>query len=189
MAQRRTTALRPEHMSSDQRALYDTMTNGPRTQGPQHFPLTDADGRLNGPFADFLLSPPVGEALQEVGSALRYRTGLTDRAREVAILLVAARQDSAFERNSHEAIARALGMTASELEGLRAERTTGLPEDEQLVGRTVLALLDGDLDEETWRLARDHLGERTIFELTTLVGYYSTLALQMRVFRVDSAMG
>jgi 4-carboxymuconolactone decarboxylase len=28
------------------------------------------------------------------------------------------------------------------------------------------------------------LGEDGVFELTTLVGYYATLALQLRVFRV-----
>ena len=46
-------------------------------------------------------------------------------------------------------------------------------------------LLDsGDLDEPAYAALLDALGERGIFELTTLVGYYRTLALQLRVFRV-----
>jgi hypothetical protein len=32
------------------------------------------------------------------------------------------------------------------------------------------------------------LGADGLFELTTLVGYYSTLALQLRVFRVGAGM-
>lgn len=35
-------------------------------------------------------------------------------------------------------------------------------------------------------MARDLLGESVIFELTTLVGYYSLLAVQLRVFRVEA---
>jgi hypothetical protein len=34
--------------------------------------------------------------------------------------------------------------------------------------------------------ARDALGERTLFELSTLVGYYATLALQLRLFNVPA---
>ena len=60
---------------------------------------------------------------------------------------------------------------------------------ESLVGRTVLALLDGDVGDCAWYEAEHLLGQRAVFELVTLVGYYSTLALQLRVFRVDTPVG
>ena len=44
-----------------------------------------------------------------------------------------------------------------------------------------------DLDDEQYDTAVTVLGERAVFELSTLVGYYATLALQMRVFRVGGA--
>lgn len=174
-------------MEPDQKKLYEAITQGTRAQGPQHFALTDEQGRLNGPFGDFLLSPSVGMALQGVGAALRYETELPDRAREIAILLVAARHHSTFERESHEAIARALGFSQADLDAIRREDVTPFNGVESLVGRTVLALLDGDLGDCPWYEAEDVLGQRTIFELITLVGYYSTLALQLRVFRVDAS--
>lgn len=183
---RRTDSLRPDQMEPDQKKLYEAITQGTRAQGPQHFALTDEQGRLNGPFGDFLLSPSVGMALQALGAALRYETGLPDRARELAILTVAARQRSTFERESHEAIARALGFSQDELDAIRREDITPFDGVESLVGRTVLALLDGDLNDCAWYAAEELLGQRTVFELLTLVGYYSTLALQLRVFRVDS---
>lgn len=174
----------PAELTDAQRALYDAITGGPRAAGPQHFPLTAADGSLRGPFDALLLSPAVGTALQEVGAAIRYRTRLSDRARELAILLVAARWGSAFERESHEAIARAIGFTDSELVALRTEDPDAFTGDEQLIARTVVALLDGDLDDGQWDAAASAVGEAVVFELTTLVGYYATLALQLRVFRV-----
>jgi 4-carboxymuconolactone decarboxylase len=173
-------------MDPDQKRLYEAITQGPRAQGTQHFALTDDQGRLTGPFGDFLLSPSVGMALQALGSALRYETELSPRARELAILTVAARHRSTFERESHEAIARGLGFNQDELEAIRREDMTPFDGIESLVGQTALGLLNGDLDEPTWQAAKEILGQRTVFELVSLVGYYSTLALQLHVFRVES---
>ncbi|SFS13099.1 4-carboxymuconolactone decarboxylase [Microbacterium sp. cf046] len=177
--------LAPGELTAEQRALYAAITGGPRAQGPQHFALTAADGSLRGPFDVMLRSPAVGTAQQELGAAIRYRTVFTDRMRELAILLVAARWESAFERESHEAIARAIGFGEPELEAIRALEVSGFDGDEGVIGRVTVALLDGDLPEELWEAASAVLGVGAVFELTALVGYYSTLALQLRVFRVE----
>lgn len=178
--------LTPEELDPDQRALYDAITSGPRAQGPQHFALTRPDGSLTGPFNAFLRSPQVGVALQDLGAALRYRTSLPDRIREIAILMVAAHWDSAFERHAHEAVGRAVGLTDGELATIR-EGDHAAYEDarEQAAARLVGAMLTGDVDDATWQECAETVGAQSVFELTTLVGYYSTLAFQLRVFRVD----
>src|SRR3954447_3390311 len=101
----------PEELSAHQRALYDEIAAGPRSSGPQLFELVDREGRLNGPFGIMLHSPAIGGALQAVGAAVRYRSVLSDRAREAAILAVAAHWDSEFERYSHVPLARHVGLT------------------------------------------------------------------------------
>lgn len=184
-----TSRIRPrrrDELTGDEERLYDAIVSGPRAQGPQHFALTNADGSLRGPFDALLLSPAVGTALQDVGAAVRYRTAMSDRSRELAILLVAARWDCAFEREAHEPVARAAGFSDAELAAARAENTSTWTGDEAVVARTVVDLLDGDLDDEMWDAASAALGTAGVFELTVLVGYYSTLALQLRVFRVDA---
>ena len=50
-------------------------------------------------------------------------------------------------------------------------------------------MLRGDLDDAEYREAVDHVGTAGLFELLTLVGYYATLALQLRVFRVPAPDG
>lgn len=177
--------FRPDELDDAQRALHESIAGGPRARGVQHFRLAEDDGTLNGPFNAFLLQPAVGDALQNVGAAIRYRTELSGRARELAILLVAARWGSAFERDSHEAVGRATGLDEGELAALRAEDLSPFGGDELVVARTVVALLDGDLDDAQWAAAGDVVGAEGVLELSTLVGYYSTLALQLRVFRVD----
>ena len=183
----RLTAATPEQLHGDAAALYAAITGGPRAQGPQHFALTGPDGSLNGPFNAFLLSPPLGTALQEVGAAVRYRTGLSARVRELAILVVAAHWNSAFEQHAHEAVGRAAGLHDDELVAIRERRPVSLADPAEAAAVAFCrALLDGDVDDAGWASARAHLSETTLFELTTLVGYYATLALQLRVFRVDA---
>lgn len=183
-----TPRIRPlltSHLNPDQAALYGAITGGPRAQGPQHFALTADDGSLRGPFDAMLRSPAVGGAQQELGVAIRYRTSLTDRSRELAILLVAAHWKSAFERESHEAIARALGFDDADFAAIRSLDASSFDGDERIVGETVIELLRGDLADEGWHAASTVLGIDGVFEVTALVGYYATLALQLRVFRVE----
>ena len=177
--------LTPHELDREQSALYAAITGGPRAQGPQHFALTDDDGSLRGPFDLMLRSPAVGSAQQELGATIRYRTTFTGRTRELAILLVAACSNSTFERESHEAIARALGFSEEELAAIRALDASAFADRERVVASATLSLLDGDLSDELWDAASAVLGVDGVFELTALVGYYSTLALQLRVFRVD----
>ncbi|WP_214321339.1 carboxymuconolactone decarboxylase family protein [Nonomuraea sediminis] len=167
--------LTPDSPSA--RALYDKIVAGPRGTS-----MLDQEGGLAGPFNAMLLSPAVGDALQELGAAVRYRSSLSDRARELAVLVVASAWDSAFEQQVHEPIARSLGLTDAQLADLRNGRPPALGDpSEAAVVRVATALVSRrDLDDEEYAL----LPESVVFELTTLVGYYSTLALQLRVFRV-----
>jgi 4-carboxymuconolactone decarboxylase len=73
--------LTPERLDQEQQAVYAAIAGGPRAAGPQAFPLTGADGSLNGPFGVMLHAPSVGAPLQDLGSAIRYRTGLSARVR------------------------------------------------------------------------------------------------------------
>ena len=185
MSAARLARLAPAALDPEQRALYDSITGGPRADGPQLFRLRDDDGALEGPFNAFLLQPRLGAALQAVGVAVRYQTSLGDRAREIAVLVVAARWDSVFEWHAHSAIARSVGLEETDLEAVRTGRYELLAGAERVIARTAHRLAaDGDLDDGAYAQAVDTLGPEGLFELLTLVGYYAALALQLRVFRV-----
>jgi 4-carboxymuconolactone decarboxylase len=182
--------LEPSALDDDQRSLYDAIAGGRRAQGPQLFRLADSQGRLEGPFNAFLLQPRLGSALQALGSSVRYQTGLDDRCREIAILVVAAHWRSDFEWYAHEAVGRSAGLGDADLAAVRDGRHAALAGREAVVARTAAALVTrGDLDDAEYREAVGHLGTNGLFELLTLVGYYATLALQLRVFRVPAPDG
>jgi len=179
--------LTPAELSPEQRALYDEIVGGPRAAGPGLL-TADGSGGLIGPFNAMLYAPGVGHALQALGAAVRYRTALPDRIREIAVLAVAAAWRSDFELYAHEALARAAGVTDAEIEALRAGGEVPLRDEVERAALGVVRalLLKRDLDEAGYRAARDTLGEAALVELSTLVGYYSTIALQMRIFRVTA---
>jgi 4-carboxymuconolactone decarboxylase len=179
--------LPPGSLDAGQRRLYEAIAGGRRAQGPQLFRLADDEGGLEGPFNAFLLQPRLGEALQALGSAVRYETGLDGRCREIAILAVAAHWESGFEWHAHAAVARSLGLGDAELAAVRDGSGDGLAGPEAVVARTARTLAArGDLDDGEYAEAVGQLGEPGLFELLTLVGYYAALALQLRVFRVPA---
>jgi len=176
----------PGDLDEAQRELYEAITGGLRAAGPQLFALTDPHGRLNGPFNAMLAAPALGHALQRLGTAIRYEMSLSGRIREMAILSVAAHWDSAFEQYAHEPVGRAAGLSEVEVITLRSGGVPQLADDAERAALTiVLAMLrHGDVDDRTYADVVSIIGNRAVFELTTLVGYYATLALQLRVFRV-----
>jgi 4-carboxymuconolactone decarboxylase len=177
---RRLRPLRPDELDAEQRAVLAVLSDPPdRVQ-------RDADGSLQGPFDAMLRAPRSGAALQGVGAALRYGSVLPERVRELATLLVAAHHRSAYEWHAHAPLAAAAGLSH---ELVAAVRTGGAvepadPADRAAAAAVTQLLETGDVDDEGWAAAVDALGEAGAVELTTLVGYYSLLAMQMRVLRV-----
>jgi 4-carboxymuconolactone decarboxylase len=179
-----------DEMTAEQKDLYREILSGPRGQGPRAVPLASGAGGLAGPFNAMLYAPPVGHALQELGAAIRFRSELAPRIREMAILAVAQAWDSAYERASHEPIGREAGLTDEEIEALRDGTDPGFADKPEQVAYSLVRALTGpdrhtaDLDDEEYDTAVAVLGERALVELSALVGYYATLALQLRIFRV-----
>jgi 4-carboxymuconolactone decarboxylase len=179
-------ALPPGVLTDAQRELYSEIAEGPRADGPQHFALTAEDGSLQGPFNAFLFSPVLGQAIQQLGAAVRFSTELPARAREIAILIVASHWRSAFERQAHEGVGRAIGLSELEIAEIWAGRIPPLADaHENAAAHLVFAMTRGDVTDLEWARWGSVVGDSTAFELSTLVGYYATLALQLRVFRVD----
>jgi 4-carboxymuconolactone decarboxylase len=187
--------LRPDELDAEQRALYDTINQGPRRSAHQGLRspvgLVDDDGRLQGPFNAMLFHPEIGTAVHELGRALRFAGKLPPRAREITILIVAASEQSDFEWAAHAAIGAYLGLTAAEIAALAHADAIEFPDPvEAAVARAARALVtEGDLDDDHYRDAEQTLGTALLFELSTLVGVYRALALQMRLFRVPGPPG
>jgi 4-carboxymuconolactone decarboxylase len=178
--------LLPGSLIVEQRALYDSVVGGPRGRDAVNSPIVDDDGALQGPFNAMLFHPASGRAIEQLGAALRYQGTLPPRARELAILVVAAGRRSEYEWYAHVRISRRAGVHDREIAAIDAGEVPALEDrvERTAVEVTRALVTDGDLDDDAYASAVAALGSATMVELTTLVGYYSMLALQLRVFRV-----
>ena len=177
--------IAPDDLDDAQRALYTAITSGPRSGPGRAVPLTDESGRLMGPFAVMLLTPEVGDAVQQVGARIRFTTSLTGRQRELAILTVAGELRSDFERLAHVPVALRLGLSEDQLEAVLAGQVApGLDGEEELTCRLArLMVRERGLSDDDYAAGTAGLGQTRLAELTWLVGYYSALALALAVFR------
>lgn len=171
-------------LDPEQRALYRQIVEGPRAS-IRSFELLDQAGSLNGPFGLMLRIPSVGSPLQELGAAIRFRTRLTDRERELATLRTAAALGSEFEWHAHRLAGVDAGMTEDDLEALKAG--SYLPQDavdEQILRLCDVLLAHGELSDVECAELVEVLGADQVLEVIVLVGYYRTLAQMMRVFAI-----
>jgi 4-carboxymuconolactone decarboxylase len=174
--------IAPSDLTRTQRKVYDAVIASRVVE-------LESNGGLPGPFNAMLHSPEVGYSLQALGAQIRATNSLSGRSREIATLAVAAHFDSRYEWARHAIAGRALGLSESELDLICGHTDEELDDS---VERAVLditrrLLTDGDLSNEEYQEAIDHLGEDGLVTLSTLVGYYSMLAMQMRIFRVDGS--
>ncbi|MEJ8281090.1 carboxymuconolactone decarboxylase family protein [Pseudonocardia spirodelae] len=182
----RTTPLDPASLDAGRAALHARIATGPR-RAQARVPLVDEADRLLGPFATMLFSPRIGDAVQQVGAALRVDDDLPPRLRELAVLAVAVHHGSAFEWSAHEGLARETGLSSVQLQALLDGGVPeGLDEPERVAIATVRALLTRhDLGDGAYATALRALGRDTLAALVWLTGYYSMLATALAVFRPE----
>jgi 4-carboxymuconolactone decarboxylase len=178
--------LTPHDDDPERAALRDALTGGPRSRSGA-FPLAHDDGSLVGPFGLMLHVPHLGGPLQELGAAIRFRTTLSDRHREIAILVVAAATASEFEWWAHSRLAPTAGLTEAEVAAIRtAGEQHALTDGSDRVVATLSRMLcaDEDVDDALWVRAEEAIGATAIHEVVVLVGYYRLLAQWMGAFRI-----
>ncbi|UQB93125.1 MULTISPECIES: carboxymuconolactone decarboxylase family protein [Mycobacterium] len=175
-----------DQLTEQQRAIYVRITGGSRSTGTPHFPLTAEDGTLNGPFGIMLHEPELGSNLERLGAAIRYRTNLSPRVREIAILQVAHAMDSEFEWWAHAKVAKAAGLTEAELDALASGTLVGEDDLERASAAFCQILLrdQHQLTNDEFATMSAQLSPASMIELTVLVGYYRTLAQLMAVFDI-----
>jgi len=179
--------LHRSRLSPEQLALFTAITTGARADNAQGFLKTgESVESLAGPFNVLLYSPKTGLAVQQLGAHLRYGSLLTPRERELVILTVAAAESSEYEQAAHEAIALAIGLSPSDLQALREQQIPrGLRPAETAVATLALRLaLDKDLSDTAYEASRRLVSEPRIVDVVATVGYYQSIALLLRTFRV-----
>ena len=165
--------LDPAGLDAEQRRIFEAIGR-PRA------------GAVPAPFHIYVESPELAETAQALGAFCRYRTGLSPRLSELAILTTASHWGAEYEFGVHAREARKAGVPEAEIEALAAGRRPDFTEEDAALVHDFAAAIYRykDVPDELFAAAIAHFGRRTVIELTGLLGYYSMLAIALRVFRV-----
>ena len=127
----------PAELSAEQRSLYDAMRKGIASNF-NAFKVEREDGALMGPWNPWLHEPAIGKAIWDLTLAMTANATLPDTVRQIAILVVGARFDAAYEIYAHIAVAEREGMKPERLAALVADlKPNDLAPDENVARRPV----------------------------------------------------
>jgi 4-carboxymuconolactone decarboxylase len=167
--------LARDTLSLEQQRVFDAIRAGPR-------------GAVPAPFHLFLHSAELADRVQQLGELLRYRTGLPPRLSELAILVTAKHWGAEYEWSVHEREARKAGVAESVIRAIAAGTSPQLSGDDALIHDFAHTFYtQRDVPEPLYDDAVARFGMRTVVELGSILGYYSMLAIVLRIFRVKPA--
>ena len=173
-------AIAEHQMNPAQRALVDSIRSGPR-----------GVFKMAGPFAVYLHAPEFGELAQKLGGHLRFNTSIPPRLSEFAILVVAHFWQAQYEWAAHEPIAGKQGVKPETIRDLRAGREPKkAAKDERALYDFIKELFKTKrVSNRNYARVTAVLGDRGTVELVGLLGYYSTVAMTLNVFRMPVPAG
>lgn len=163
-----------------------------REAGPLAWVIAVVGGRLAGtePMNLFLVLGRHRKLFRSwlgFGARLMPRGLLPRRESELVILRVAHLRTCAYEWVQHVRIGKRSGLTDADIDRVTdGPQAQGWSSRERAILAAVDALhADGDLDDATWAVLREHLDDRESIELCMLAGHYEMLATTITALRVQ----
>jgi 4-carboxymuconolactone decarboxylase len=172
----RYTEIPVDQMTSEQREGYRFLVEGPR-------------GRLPGPYKVWVHNPKLVHAAAPLGQHFTPgASSLTEREREIAVIVMTSAWRSAYPTAAHEKRGREVGLPAAAVEAMIAGRPTSFADSrEQVVYEVASALAAGrPISEALYERAVEALGHERITDVIVLMGYYTAVSLTMNFYAVPA---
>jgi 4-carboxymuconolactone decarboxylase len=164
------------HMNEAQRGLLEAIRSGPR----------GASITPRGPFAVWMHAADFGHLAQALGGYCRYKTSLSPRLSEFAILCTARLWRAQYEWFAHAPMAEKAGVKSKTIEDLRLGRVPkSAPKDERAIYGFVQELYKTRrVSDRTYKRVHSLFGDIATVELVGILGYYALISMTLNVFRM-----
>ena len=165
-----------DRMTPEQRAGYRFLVEGPR-------------GRLPGPYKVWVHNPQLVHAAAPLGEHFTPgQSSLSEREREIAVLIITSRWHSAYPTAAHEKRGVEVGLPAAAVEAIIAGLPTFFPDArEQAVYELAMTLAGGRLvPQGLFDRAVSVLGHERVTDIIVLMGYYTAVSLTMNFYAVPA---
>jgi 4-carboxymuconolactone decarboxylase len=165
-----------DQMTKEQRDGYRFLVDGPR-------------GRLPGPYKVWVHNPKLVHAAAPLGAHFTPgQSSLTEREREIAVVVMTSRWHSAYPTAAHEKRGKEVGLPAASVEAMIAGLPTSFADArEQTVYEVAMALANGrEVPQGLYDRAVTVLGHEAITDVIVLMGYYTAVSLTMNFYAVPA---
>jgi 4-carboxymuconolactone decarboxylase len=165
-----------DRMTAEQREGYRFLVDGPR-------------GRLPGPYKVWVHNPKLVHAAAPLGQHFTPgQSSVSEREREIAVLVMTGRWHSAYPTAAHEKRGSEVGLPAAAVEALVAGQPTSFADPrEQVVYEMATALAGGRLvPQGLYDRAVGLLGHEGVTDVIVLMGYYTAVSLTMNFYSVPA---
>jgi len=172
-----------ENFTPEQRKLNDAIRSGPRAKIAGSAPSNP--GPLGGPFNVWLRSPAIGDCVQRLGEEIRFRSTLPSKLNEMAILVTARFWTSQYEWRAHCKLALDAGLDPNIAQDIaEGRRPAKMDADEAIIYDFSRELHESHgVSDVTYKRALDRFGERGVFDLIAVNGFYSLVSMCLNVDR------
>ncbi len=165
-----------------------------RDQVPEQFrdafdaETSDNGGPIdNGPGSAMIHSPEMRRRANHLVHYLREESELPQKIQELAKLITGRMLDCQFIWNAHAAWGRREGLSDALVDALRDKKQLppAPPDEQALIDYATELFATNRVTQDTFQAAIDQFGAQQLTELTTMMGYYSLLALNANAFEID----
>ena len=148
--------------------------------------LAAGRGRILGPYKIWIHSPTVASGMEHIGTFLNKKGSLSPREVEIGILVIAQHWDADYVRQAHIRLGKEVGLTQEQIDAILAGRDPKLTDPhEKAVHTFATALAAGaKMSDEAFAEVEKVLGRAGVAEVLVLLGYYTSVALGMKVHQV-----
>jgi 4-carboxymuconolactone decarboxylase len=164
--------LPPEQQTPEQKKVFEQLVAG--------------RGRILGPYKIWIHSPTVAAGMEHIGTYLNKKGSLSEREVEIGILVIAQHWDANYVRQAHIKMGKQVGLTQETIDAILAGRDPKLTDPhERAVHRFAVSLVSGaKLPDAEFAEIEKAIGRNGVAEVLVLLGYYTSVALGMKVHEV-----
>lgn len=172
-----------EDLTPEQRAMYDAIRSGPRAKIANSG--ASKPGPLGGPFNVWLRSPGIGDCVQRLGEEIRFRSSLPSKLNEMAIMITARFWTSQYEWYAHCKLALEAGLDPAIAQDIaEGRRPAKMDADETIIYDFSQELHEAQgVSDANYKRVLDRFGERGVFDLIAVNGFYSLVSMCLNVDR------
>jgi 4-carboxymuconolactone decarboxylase len=162
----------PEQLTPEQTTVFERLTAG--------------RGRILGPYKIWIHSPTVASGMEHIGTFLNKRGSLSPREVEIGILVIAQHWDADYVRQAHIRLGKEVGLTQEQIDAILAGHDPKFTDPHERAVYTFAAALaaGAKMSDAEFADAEKVLGRNGVAEVLVLLGYYTSVALGMKVHQV-----